>query len=546
MKPTRYTEEMIAEYVGKGVWDDTTFAQVWDRNAEQYPQKEAIVDSRTRLTWAEAKQRIDRIALGLMELGIGEDKVLVVQLPNCAELMLLYVACEKAGIINLTIYRTMRHKEVEYMLANTEAEGIVIPWKFRDFDHFAMIQEMKPNLPHLKHVIVAGDEVPEGAISLEEMMRQPLEEKLPPQKLQERRFPAFEVTRIRHTTGTTGMPKLVEETICNRMLLARELVRTFQLTSEDVLAAPTPLTGGPGAPAMLSAPLLGAKSVCEEHFNPDELLRLIEKEGVTAMGVVPTVLERLAHHPNVGKYDLSSLRIICCSGAPLAPELAVEAEQKLGCPIMQRYGIIDAGTISATMADDPQEVRHKTVGKPHPGNEVKLIDEAGNEMPPGTDGEIVFRGPLTHPGYFRDPERTWQTWGREGWYATGDLGRFDARGNLMIVGRVKDMIIRGGNNIYPIEIEGPLTMHPKVADVAVVGMPDPVMGEKVCAYVVLRPGEQLTLDEVLSFLKEKDLQPWKLPERLEIIAEMPYVAGQKVNKKALRQDIADKLKAEGK
>lgn len=542
MKPTRYTEEMIAEYVQKGVWDTTTFAQVWDRNAEQYPEKDAIVDSRTRLTWAEAKKRIDRIALGLMELGIEKDKVLVVQLPNCVELMLLYVACEKAGIINLTIYRTMRHKEVEYMLSNTEAEGVVIPWKFRDFDHFAMIQEIRPNLPHLRHIIVTGDEVPEGAISLEEMMRRPIEEEYPPQKLDERRFPAFDVTRIRHTTGTTGLPKLVEETICNRMLLARELARVFKMTSDDVLAAPTPLTGGPGAPAMLSGPLLGAKSVCVEHFDAEELLKLIERERVTAMGVVPTVLERTTHHPNIGKYDLSSLRIICCSGAPLSPELAEEAEEKLGCPIMQRYGIIDAGTISACMADDPRDIRHKTVGKPHPGTEVKLIDEAGNEVPTGGEGEIIFRGPLTHPGYFKDPERTWQTWGDEGWYATGDLGRFDEHGNVMISGRVKDMIIRGGNNIYPIEIEGPLAAHPKVVDVAVVGMPDPVMGEKVCAYVVLTPGEQLTLDEVVSFLKEKDLQPWKLPERLEIVAEMPMVAGQKVDKKMLRNDIAEKLK----
>jgi non-ribosomal peptide synthetase component E (peptide arylation enzyme) len=546
MKPTRYTAEMIGEYVQKGIWDTMTFAQVWDRNAQLFPDREAIVDSRMRLTWAGAKKRIDRIALGLMELGIEKDQVVVVQLPNCVELILLYVACEKAGMLNLTIYRTMRDKEVEYMLSRTEAPAVVVPWKFRDFDHFAMTQGMRPNLPHLKHIIVAGDEVPEGAISLEEMMRRPIEEKYPREKLYERRYAPFDVTRIRHTTGTTGMPKLVEETICNRMLLAKELARMFKLTSDDVLAAPTPLTGGPGAPALLATPYVGARTVCVEHFEGGEFLKLIERERVSAMGVVPTVLERLAHHPNVGKYDLSSLRIICCSGAPLAPELADEAEQKLGCPIMQRYGIIDAGTITACMADDPKEVRHRTVGKPHPGNEVKLIDEAGKAVPPGADGEIVFRGALTHPGYFKDPERTWATWGREGWYATGDLGRYDKHGNLMIVGRIKDMIIRGGNNIYPIEIEGPLSMHPKVLDVAVVGMPDPVMGEKVCAYIVLRPGEHLTRDEVNSFLKDKDVQAWKLPERLEFVKEMPYVAGQKVDKKALRKDIAEKLKAEGK
>lgn len=545
MKPVRYTDELVAEYMEKGYWDTTTFAEIWDRNAEQYPQKEAIVDSKTRLTWSEAKQQIDRLALGLMEL-IERDRVLVIQLPSCVEMALLYVACQKAGIINMGALSTLRHKEIEHMLRSVDAEGVVIPWKFRDFDHFAMIEEIRPGLPHLKHVFVVGDQVPEGAISIAEMTRRPLEEKYPPEKLRERSFAATEITGIRHTSGTTGLPKIVEQAMCVRILLAKELARGFDLTSEDVIAAVTPITGGPAQPALISGPLVGAKSVLMERFNAEEFFKLVESERITVAGVVPTILEMMLRDPSLGQYDLSSLRALNCSGSPLARRLAQEVEEKIGCPVFQRYGIQDIGSLTIGSPDDTRDVRHLTVGKPHIGSEIRVVDEAGEEVPQGETGEIILRGALTAPGYYKDPERTGQTWDQDGWARTGDLGRFDEQGNLAIVGRAKDIIIRGGANIDPAELEAVLRTHPKVSEVAVVGMPDPLMGEKACAYVVAKQGEQFTFEEMVSFFREKDIEVQKTPERLEIIKELPLVAEQKVNKRALRQDITEKLKAEGK
>ena len=544
MKPVRYTDELVAEYMGKGYWDTTTFAQIWDRNAEKYPEKEAIVDSRMRLTWAEAKRRIDRIALGLMEL-IERDKVLVVQLPNCAEQVLLYVACQKAGIINAGALRTLRHKEMEHVLASVDAEGVVIPWKFHDFDHFAMIQEISPNLPHLKHIIVTGEEAPPGAISLDEMMRRPLEEKYPPERLRERAFEATEITGIRHTSGTTGVPKIVEQVTCVRLLLAKELVRTFKLTGDDIVAAVTPLAAGPAQVALIGAPLVGAKSIILERFNAEEFFKLVEEERITVAAVVPAILEMMLRDPNLDKYDLSSLRALNCSGAPMAPKLAEEIEEKIGCIVFQRYGIQDAGSLTSATVDDSKEARHLTLGKPHIGTEIRMVDEAGNDVPPGETGEIILRGALAVSGFFKDPERTRQTWDKDGWTRTGDLGRFDEHGNLMIVGRIKDIIIRGGQNIDAAEVEVMLRTHPKVSEVAVVAMPDPLMGERACAYVVAKPGQQLTFDEMVSFMKEK-VAAFKIPERLELIKEIPLVAETKINKRALRQDITEKLKAEGK
>ncbi len=544
MQPTRYTEEMIAEYVEKGYWNSTTFTEIWDGDAERYPEREALVDSKTRLTWAEAKQWTDRVALGLMELGIKRDRVLVVQLPNSVEQMLLFVACQKAGIINGGALRTLRHKDMEHVLASVEAEGVVIPWRFSDFDHFAMIREIAPGLPQLKHIIVVGEEVPEGAISLAEMARRPLEQEYPLEKLRERSFAVAEIFGTRHTSGTTGVPKIVEQVICTRMHLARELVRTFRLTGDDIVAAVTPLSGGPAQGALIAAPLVGAKTVIMERFVAEEFFKMVEREKVTVAGVVPAILEMMLRDSSLGKYDLSSLRAVSCSGSHMAPQLAQEVEEKIGCIVFQRYGIQDIGSLTSATVDDPRDVRHLTLGQPLKGSEIKLVDEGGKEVPAGESGEIVLRGALSVSGYFTDPEHTRQTWDKDGWARTGDLGRFDDQGNLMIVGRIKDIVIRGGQNIDAAEVESVLRTHHKVSEAAVVAMPDPVMGEKACAYLVPKPGEEFTFDEMVTFMKER-VASFKIPERLEIMSELPLIAEQKVDKKVLRQDIAQKLKAEG-
>jgi non-ribosomal peptide synthetase component E (peptide arylation enzyme) len=421
----------------------------------------------------------------------------------------------------------------------------VIPWRFRDFDYWDMIRDIEPELPYLKHVLVIGDEVPPGAISISEMSRRPLSQART-SLLRERRFSAFEVSRIRHTTGSTGFPKLIEETNSNRIYLAKELTRLLKITDKDVIGALVQITGGGGSYALLCAPWVGAKSVLMEHFQVEECFRLIERERITVAGVVPAILAMMIQHPSRGKYDLSSLRALASHGAPLPSKLAQEAEEKLGCLVLNRYGMADGGSMSMASVEDPPEARHRTVGRPHTGNEFRIIGEDGNEVPMGQAGEVLFRGPGTHAGFFKDQERTAQTYKEDGWFATGDVGRLDDHGRLVLVDRLKDLIIRGGENIYPSEIEDIIMTNPKVANAAVVGMPDPVMGEKACAYLVLKPGETMSFDEMTSFLKSKALAPFKLPERLEILDHFELVSDQKVDKKVLRRDIQQKLEREGK
>jgi non-ribosomal peptide synthetase component E (peptide arylation enzyme) len=285
-----------------------------------------------------------------------------------------------------------------------------------------------------------------------------------------------------------------------------------------------------------------------EKWDPEEALKLIERERVTIASGVPAQMAMIVKHPNLSQYDLSSLRMFFYAGAVCPYNVAEEVEEKMGCQVVSQLGAIDAGMPTGASTDDPVEVRLTSVGKPFPGNQVKLVDEEGKEVPPGEIGEIIFTGACTTGGYYKDPERTREVWGElPGWYPMGDLGKFDEQGYLYVVGRRKDVIIRGGQNIYPAEVENILVTHPKVMDVSVVAMPDPVMGEKACAYVIPKPGQSLTFDEMVSFLLEKKIAKYKLPERLELIDKFPMSGdGQKIQKGELSKMIAEKLKAEGK
>ncbi len=546
-KPTRYTEELIAEYNKKGYWTAETLVDIWDQNAREYPHKEALVDSKTRLTWAQAKQWIDRIALHLVELGIKKDEVIALQLPNVVEAFLWRVACEKAGVLCAHLLRTLRQYEMEHILKRLEAVGVVIPWQFGGFDYFKMIQEICTSLPTLRHIFISDDRVPEGAISVKEMVEQPIEYGYPPDHLEGRRYSATEVSVIGVTTGTTGLPKLIEFPICASIKKTQSFSRALGLSSEDTVAVMAAGFGSVFLAGFYSAPKVAARIVMQERFEAEQSLRLIEKERISVLSLVPTQAIMMVRHPNFENYNLSSLRVILLSGAPLRYSEGVEIEERLGCPVMQAWSSQDSAIGCLTSLDDPREIRLATAGKPSiEGDEIKLVDDVGREVARGEVGEIWSRGPSGLSGYYRDPDATRQVWTQDGWFKSGDLGRLDGHGNLAIIGRKTDIIIRGGQNISPVEIEGLLATHPKVSATAIIGMSDLVMGERVCAYVVPQPGQRLTFEEMVSFLRDKHVASYKLPERLEIVDKLPLVAGEKVDKKLLREDIVQKLKSEGK
>lgn len=545
MRGTLYSEELIDDYLRRGFWDMTLTADNCDRNGRDYADKEAIIDGRSRLNWAQVSKQSDWLALTLLDLGFKKDDRILVQLPNCVELYLLIIACEKAGITVVSIQPTFRHCELRSILRHVKAKGVVISWVFRDFDYFEMIKEIQPELSDLEHIIIVGEEIPGGVLSFRDMVQEEVENKFPQDYLQKTRFKPYEITRIVTTSGTTGVPRCCEWPTCALMACARVLAQRWELKPDDVIGAFYNIIGGGlSTLSLYSVPMVGAKVALLDRFTPQGFCELVERESITIAAIVPAEVARLLDYSDLDKYDLSSLRLLAHATTMLPYELAVTAEKKLGCPYVQTYGAMDAGPVASSSVNDPQEVRLRTVGRPYDGNEVKVVDENGNTVPRGELGEILVRGPTCISGYYNNQEMNEKKW-RDGWFETSNQGWLDKDGNLTVMGRRRDVIIRGGQNIYPKEVEEVLFQHPKISEVAVVRMPDPVMGEKACAYVVPRRGQQITFAEMVDFLKSKQIALFKLPERLEVASELPLVpAGQKVDIMQLEKDIAQKLEKE--
>lgn len=540
--PTRLTEKTIGEYIRRGFWRPNTLADHWERNAAARAHDTAVTDGSTSVSWSEAKLWTDRVALAFVDLGLKRDDLIVLQMPNCVELPLLRVACEKAGVLCLPVPRTLRHHEMRYCLQFTGAKAVVIPRCYRDFDYFGMIQELKPAVSQLEHVVVSGLDVPAGGVSLLEMARYAWEEESDLSVLVTRRYRASEVSLINATTGSTGLPKLAEYTAAARLLYGLSYIEALRLGPSDAIAALSPASGGPNIPVYFTAPQVGAKVVLLPHFEAGAALELIGQEKVTLACLVPAQLAHIVRYPHLGRYDLSSVRFWLSVGAPLPASLAKEAEEKLGAIVLNTYGAVDWGGVVFTSPDDSRESRYATVGKPRVGTEVRLVDEHGKVVPNGETGELQGRGPTCSTGFYRDPEATKRGWTPDGWFPLGDLGRWDGAENLILAGRKNDLIIRGGQNIQPGEIEDHLLAHPKVKQVAIIGMPDSILGERVCAYVVPRSDGGPSLEEITSFLRLKKIAPYKLPERLEIVESLPMVSDAKVDKRVLAIDIAEKLK----
>jgi len=543
---TLYTPELIEEYLRRGLWDKTLTADNCDRNARQIPRKEAVCDAETHLTWAEVSLLTDRLAFKLHELGFKRDDLLLAQLPNGIALSLLLIAGEKAGITIVTLQPTFRHSEMTSIARHLHARGSVIPRYFRKFDHLTMLREIGANLPELEHIIIVGDDAPEGTVSFDALLGDEVEPRAAAECAAQNRYLPWEITRVVTTSGTTGIPKCAEWPTSALMCCGRNLAHRWELSPDDVVGAFYNIMGGGlSIFALYSVPLAGAKLVLLEHFTPEGFCRTVEKERVTIAAIVPAEMSRLLDFPDLDKYDLSTLRLMAHATTMLPYDLAVRAEERFGCRYVQTFGAMDVGPFASSSLNDPRDIRLKTAGKPYEGNEVRIVDDNGRDLPQGEVGEIVVRGPTCISGYYRNPKLNAEKWW-DGWCDTTNQGWLDADGNMVIIARRRDVIIRGGQNIYPKEVEEMLAQHPAVKQVAVVRMPDRVMGEKACAYVVLQPGEDFTFNAMLDFMRTQKIGAFKMPERLEIIPELPLIpAVQKVDVVSLEEDIARKLETEG-
>lgn len=540
---TRLEKEYIEKYTKEGYWINKTLSEYLDEAVEKYPDKEAVVDRDKRVTYLQLGQIVDRMALGLLELGIKRGDVVSFQLPNWLEAVVIHHAVAKIGAITSPILPIYRSTEVKYMLEHSESSLLIIPREFRRFDYINMIDELRKELPALKHILVIdGNKLPEGMLSFEEFMETKWEDRGDPMSLKSIKPDPNEVMLIMFTSGTEAEPKGVLHTYNTLAHECRSSIDAWQLREDDVLLIGNPVTHIGGLLHGLEMPqMLKAKLVLMDIWNPDRAIEIIEKERCTfTTGATPFLLG-IIQSPALVEHDLSSLRSFPCGGAGVPPSAIRDFASRFpACHVGRGYGSTEYPTVSVNFLGEPLDKASERDGIPVLGTEVKIVDDTGREVPIGVSGEIIVRGPECFVGYL-NPDLNKIYFDKDGWFHTGDLGRIDEDGYVEVTGRKKDIIIRGGENISAKELEDVLFTHPDIDEVAIVGMPDPIMQEKVCAYVIPKPGRTITFDELVSFLQKKNIAKQKFPERLEIVDKFPMTASGKVQKFILRQDIRKKL-----
>jgi acyl-CoA synthetase (AMP-forming)/AMP-acid ligase II len=532
---TRLTSELSDRYARSGHWRGETFSRVLAQRALAHPTREAIVDRRQRVTYGELLARVDRVAAHLCALGVRPGDVITIQMPNWAEFAYVFFAAERLGAVANQIGPDFRSREVEYILRFSGSRVFVCPATFKGFDYVRMIEELRGGLPDLSVVAVLGGGAP-GTVSLDDLIHG------------DRPAPGFEphplgpddVMRMAFTSGTTGNPKGVIHSHHTTLSTCRTLSADMAVTDREVLLAYLPLGLNWGYLTLVQAVLAGAKAVLLDQFSAAATLELIERERVTFIPTAPASIIAMLDHPGLGRYDLSSLRVVITGGASCPLETIRDFRARMRGHLIELYGMLETGFHTYTrLADDPEAVTG-TVGRPASGMGLRLIDEHGHDVPPGAEGEIAADGPSVHLGYHNNPTANAELFTADGWFRTGDLGRLDGAGNLRIVGRLKEMINRGGKKFFPREIEEILYTHPKILHAAIVGVPDPRLGERNCLCVIPRAGARVTLEEVLALLRDQ-VATYKLPEMLEIVDELPFTPTGKIQRHVLARRVAERL-----
>jgi acyl-CoA synthetase (AMP-forming)/AMP-acid ligase II len=533
--------ERMAEFTRAGYWRDATSNDDLERQARVNADKIAIRDARSTITYGEYFDRAQRLAAHFVQLGLTGDDVIAIQLPNWNEFAVAINAAMLVGVPYCQFHSDFREREVEFILSFTEASALILPREFRRFDYLAMLQKLRPKLPALKHVFVVGDDVPREYFDLRRHLESPQWPELGELDLKSRRPHANAFMRTAFTSGTTGDPKAVLHLHNTTNCAVHFLNEGQRIGPDSVFLVFLPVGLNWGLFNVLQALAAGCKMVLQDIFRPEEALEIIEREKVTHFCCAPAHLVALLNVPGFENYQLGSLQVIMTGGASCPIEVIREVRQKLPGHLLEMYGMLEVGSQAHTRLEEDPEKVCGLVGKPLPQMGVIVIDDQGKEAPAGVTGEILTRGPSVAVGYYNNPDANAKSFRPDGWFHTGDLGVFDENGYLKIVGRKKEMLIRGGANIYPREIEEVLYQHPKVRDAAIVGVPDPRLGERVCACLVLKPGETMTFEEMVAFLKPK-IATYKLPEFLEILDDLPRTPTGKIQKTPLR-DIVLELRA---
>ncbi|HJZ01256.1 MAG TPA: AMP-binding protein, partial [Streptosporangiaceae bacterium] len=508
-----------------------------------YADRVAVVDEAGPVTYSQLSERSERLALVLLDVGLRPLDRVIVQLPNTAVFVYLYFALLRIGAAPVLALPGHRRREITQFASISGAQALAVPAAARGFDFAAMAADVMTDRPDLRLCLIQGlDEAPNDQrfVRLEDLLSG--EPRSSREALEQISIDPSDPALFLLSGGTTGIPKLIPRTHNDYLYNSKIAAAACEIGVGDVLLDVLPIEHNLplGCPGLQGFLLSGGTVVLGTSTRPRDVFELIQRHRVTHIHLVPALLIRWIDDPLISEYDLSSLRVIQSGGQRLQPEVRLRAERALpGCFIQENFGMAE-GLIMFVRSSDPPQVRRETCGRPaSPADEVYLVDEDGQVVPDGEPGELIVRGPYTLRGYFRSPEHNARAFTPDGFYRSGDLLRKLPSGNYVVEGRVKDLINRGGEKISAEEVENLILSNKAVLNVACVPYPDPVLGERMCACVVLRPGySALSLEELVAFLRGFEIAAFKLPERLEVFDSLPLSGFGKVSKKDLAARLA--------
>ena len=542
----RFPPEFAARYRAKGYWEDRSLCDVFDDLFVRHANRIAIIDHDERVTYAQLKERSERLALNLLDEGLKPLDRVVMQLPNVVEFAYLYFALQKIGCMPIMALPTHRFREMSQFVELSGAVACATPDKTKDFDYRDLVRRIREASKTLRFGIIFGD-APKGFLCLKELVER--RSKRSRDDLKKVAIDPEDPAVFQLSGGTTGIPKLIPRTHNDYVYNSKMAAAVTEVDPDKILLIVLPLAHNLplACPGLQGYLLHGGKVVLANTTRSEDIFSLIERHRVTHIAVVPALLIRLINDPLIKNFDLSSLQVIQSGGQRLQPEVRRRTKELIpSVTVQENFGMAE-GMLMFVRLDDPEDVRMETVGRPvSPDDEVRLVDDDDNEVAPGEVGELLARGPYTLRGYLGVPEYNARAFTSDGFYRSGDLMRRHPSGNYMVEGRKKDLINRGGEKISAEEIENLILTHPAVQNVACVPMPDPILGERMCACIILRHHGMLTLEQLVSFLMDEEIAKHKLPERLEIMGDFPLSPFGKVSKKELTERVARKLKEEGK
>lgn len=541
---TPYDPEAAALYRSHRWWLGLTMGEMFDKACDLYPGKTAVVGGNTRYTYAEMRQLVDTLAFNLLAEGFKPQDRVLLQLPNWPEFAVVYFALQKAGLIPVLLTVNHTAREVSHLVNLTEPTGWILPTSYRSVsDYEAVVEEIRKETANLMKVIFVGLEPKKSGLSLDRLLIRRAPDVEVQAALEEVRPDPGAVCQLLPSGGTTGLPKCATRTHDDYICNIEYKSRAWDLNTTDTCLVSTTVGHNLALLVCFTAMIFhGGTTVIIDSSFPADFCQAIQDERITCAGFVPTLISRLVTFDRLHEYNLSSLKKVYVGAANSPPELIHKVEEKFGCRYYNAFGMVE-GPCAQTRTDDPLEIRCKTIGRPVcPYDDFRTLDCDGNPTPVGQEGELAAKGPGIFTGYYRNAQANQAAFTPDGYFCTGDLAVIDANGRIRITGRIKDIINRGGENIAARDVEDLISSHPAVEYVAVVGMPDPELGEKVCAYLTTASGCTLSREELIDHMLRLGCAKPLLPARIEFMRQIPLTAAGKADKKALRADIEAKMK----